>query len=174
MVAQGTRGLAAMRAVLNWTPVQAHATRHVVACFYICPAAAQAACVPAWDAWREVSVRFTPIYTGEAQAGSAGSSNGAAGGGSADPDRPLVLPGDAGSSASSGGGSAAMPAQQVLRLLDQALFLRPGGLGGAAGGPPGQATVLMAGLPGETASSLAKMLAQAGVQNERMLFCDYF
>ncbi len=35
LIAVGGRGLVPMRALLNWTPIQAHATKHRVACLYL-------------------------------------------------------------------------------------------------------------------------------------------
>jgi hypothetical protein len=35
LIAVGTRGLVPIRALLNWTPIQAHATEHRIACIYV-------------------------------------------------------------------------------------------------------------------------------------------
>ena len=35
LIAAGTRGLVPMRALMNWTPIQAHATKHKTACLYV-------------------------------------------------------------------------------------------------------------------------------------------
>lgn len=55
-IAVGFRGMAAMRAVLNWAPVQAHATSHKVTCYYVTKSPAAAAFIQEWDTWREAGV----------------------------------------------------------------------------------------------------------------------
>lgn len=55
-IAVGLRGIAAIRAVLNWAPVQAHATSHKVSCFYVTKAPSSAAFLAEWDQWREAGV----------------------------------------------------------------------------------------------------------------------
>ena len=52
----GPRGIAPLRAVLEWTPVQAHATAHQVTLLYACQSAASAAFIKDWDSWREAGV----------------------------------------------------------------------------------------------------------------------
>ncbi len=55
MLAMG-QGITPVRAALNWTPVQAHATARKVTCYYVCSSAAQAAFLTEWDAWRDAGV----------------------------------------------------------------------------------------------------------------------
>jgi hypothetical protein len=55
-IAVGLRGIAAIRAVLNWAPVQAHATSHKVSCFYVTKSPSSAAFLAEWDQWREAGV----------------------------------------------------------------------------------------------------------------------
>lgn len=47
-IAVGLRGIAAMRAVLNWAPVQAHATSHRVSCVYVTKSPSSAAFLAEW------------------------------------------------------------------------------------------------------------------------------
>ncbi|GAX84322.1 hypothetical protein CEUSTIGMA_g11744.t1 [Chlamydomonas eustigma] len=63
LLAIGTKGLVPMRALLNWTPIQAHATKRKVACLYMTRTATTAAFLPGWDLWREAGVNFIPLYT---------------------------------------------------------------------------------------------------------------
>lgn len=65
IIAVGTRGLVPARAVLNWAPVQAHATAHHVTCYYLSTSPQGAAFISEWDVWREAGVRFQPLYCGE-------------------------------------------------------------------------------------------------------------
>jgi hypothetical protein len=55
-IAVGLRGIAAIRAVLNWAPVQAHATSHKVSCYYVTKSPSSAAFLAEWDQWREAGV----------------------------------------------------------------------------------------------------------------------
>jgi predicted amino acid dehydrogenase len=61
-----------------------------------------------------------------------------------------------------------------MGLLEQGLFLHEHGLDSAIGGRASEATVLLAGMSGEIASTVAKELTFKGVVWDRMLFCDYF
>lgn len=63
VISLGTRGIVPTRALLNWTPIQAHATKHRVCCLYVTKSATTAAFLPGWDLWREAGVDFNPIYT---------------------------------------------------------------------------------------------------------------
>jgi hypothetical protein len=89
-------------------------------------------------------------------------------------------PGDAPTSnGSSSGASAAddadaVTAEDIMGLLEQGLFLHEHGLESAIGGKASEATVLLAGIPGDIASTVAKELTFKGVAWERLLFCDYF
>ena len=59
--------------------------------------------------------------------------------------------------------------------LESALF--GGGDRGLASmlrGSVDEASVVMSGVPGGTAGHLTRRLTQAGVQSERLLFCDFF
>lgn len=55
-LAFGLKGIAAIRAVLNWAPVQAHATSHRVTAYYVTRSRTTAAFVTEWDQWREAGV----------------------------------------------------------------------------------------------------------------------
>lgn len=55
-LAIGLKGIAAIRAVLNWAPVQAHATSHKVTCYYVTKSPSSAAFLAEWDQWREAGV----------------------------------------------------------------------------------------------------------------------
>lgn len=72
LVCAGHRGIAPMRACIEWTPVQAHATASAVALVYAAPSAAAAAYLSRWDDWRASGVHVTPCY----QEQWAGASNG--------------------------------------------------------------------------------------------------
>lgn len=54
----GARGMGPLRAALEWTPVQAHATANPVSLFYITQCQQSAAYLADWDQWREAGVRF--------------------------------------------------------------------------------------------------------------------
>jgi hypothetical protein len=55
-LAVGLKGIAAIRAVLNWAPVQAHATSHRVTAYYVTKSPQTAAFLAEWDQWREAGV----------------------------------------------------------------------------------------------------------------------
>jgi hypothetical protein len=163
LVAHGLRGAALMRAALSWTPVQAHATAAGVAAYYVDDSPSRAAFVAEWDAWREAGVRFTPLFL--KAPGGGGDGGGGDGGG-----------GDGGG----GGGEDGADDQQqhqaaaaIADLIEQALFVRAGGLEGALGGAPQEATALLAGLPGKVASAVSRELSFKGVPRERLLFVDF-
>lgn len=54
----GSRGMGSLRALLEWTPVQAHATAHKVTLIYASASPASAAFLKDWDSWREAGVCF--------------------------------------------------------------------------------------------------------------------
>lgn len=56
----GSKGIAPLRSVLEWTPVQAHATAHRVTLLYACASATSAAFIKDWDSWREAGVNQHP------------------------------------------------------------------------------------------------------------------
>lgn len=62
LLCAGTRGMAPMRALLNWTPVQAHATTHRVTSLYVTKSSSKAAFITEWDLWRESGAEFLPLY----------------------------------------------------------------------------------------------------------------
>lgn len=140
---------------------QAHATANAVVCYYVATSPSAAAFVTEWDQWRDAGVRFNPLYTEAAME-------------VATPDSPMsaALSGDSGESSSSAGGVASN--EQVLAMLDSALFVRANGLQGALGARPADATVVLAGVSGTLASSIANELSFKGVARERLLFCDFF
>lgn len=161
-LAFGLKGIAAIRAVLNWAPVQAHATSHSVTAYYVTRSRTTAAFVTEWDQWREAGVVFNPLYTEMLLQRSAS-------------------PGDKAGNGSSGSSASAaaaaddeVTAEDIMGMLDQGLFLHEHGLESVIGGKASEATVLLAGLPGDIASTVAKELTFKGVAWERLLFCDYF
>lgn len=56
MIGMGARGMGPLRAALEWTPVQAHATANPITLFYIAPCQQNAAYLADWDQWREAGV----------------------------------------------------------------------------------------------------------------------
>lgn len=58
-------GIAALRAVLAWTPVLTHATRHGVAVVLAATCPAAAPFVLEWDAWRQAGVSSDVLSTGQ-------------------------------------------------------------------------------------------------------------
>jgi hypothetical protein len=177
-VAVGVRGIAAIRAALNWAPVQAHASSRRVSVYYVTRSPSSAAFLAEWDAWREAGVTFHPLYT-EALLGST----------TAPPLEQQLQPptppgrgngGSAGAGGANGGDAAAAAAEagvsaaDIMGLLDQGLFLQEHGIEGAIGGPASEAAVLLAGVGGALGSAIAKELTFKGVAWERLLFCDYF
>uniref|UniRef100_A0A383VD77 FAD-binding FR-type domain-containing protein n=1 Tax=Tetradesmus obliquus TaxID=3088 RepID=A0A383VD77_TETOB len=157
-IAVGLRGIAAIRAVLNWAPVQAHATSHRVSCVYVTKSPSSAAFLAEWDQWREAGINFHPLYTESMLKSS-----------SEDGEAPA-----ANGSSSSSGSDAVVTAADIMGLLDQGLFLHEHGIESVLGGRASDATVLLAGLGGDIASAVAKELTFKGVAWERLLFCDYF
>ena len=53
----GARGMGPLRAALEWTPVQAHATANPVSLFYMTQCQQSAAYLADWDQWREAGVK---------------------------------------------------------------------------------------------------------------------
>jgi hypothetical protein len=51
LVGAGCRGIAPLRAAVEWTPVQAHATAHSTTLVYVAPSALRAAYLKDWCAW---------------------------------------------------------------------------------------------------------------------------
>ncbi|CAL8469738.1 g9280 [Coccomyxa elongata] len=62
LIGAGCRGIAPLRAAIEWTPVQAHSTAHRVTLFYFAPSALSAAYLKDWDSWREAGVQVNPVY----------------------------------------------------------------------------------------------------------------
>lgn len=56
------RGLASLRACVEWTPVQAHATTRAVSLFILADSPQAVAYVKDFDNWRAAGVRVHPIY----------------------------------------------------------------------------------------------------------------
>ena len=52
----GARGMGPLRAALEWTPVQAHATANPVTLYYITQSQQSAAYLADWDQWRNAGV----------------------------------------------------------------------------------------------------------------------
>lgn len=59
MIGVGTQGIAPLRAVLNWPPVQA--MTHPISLIYSANDQASAACLQDWDSWRDSGVRVFRI-----------------------------------------------------------------------------------------------------------------
>ena len=55
----GARGMGPLRAALEWTPVQAHATANPVTLFCVAQGQQSAAYLADWDQWREAGVGDT-------------------------------------------------------------------------------------------------------------------
>jgi len=62
----------------------------------------------------------------------------------------------------------------ALVPLLAALFEGPGGLQGVLGANPSNCAVLMSGPKGISSAALSKKMILAGVEADRMLFCDFF
>ncbi len=56
LIGMGARGMGPLRAALEWTPVQAHATANPVTLFYVAQGQQSAAYLADWDQWREAGV----------------------------------------------------------------------------------------------------------------------
>ncbi|KAK9802950.1 hypothetical protein WJX72_006330 [[Myrmecia] bisecta] len=66
LIGMGAKGIAPLRAALQWTPLQAHATAKSICLYYMCGSATSAAYVKEWDLWREAGIRVNPIYLSDA------------------------------------------------------------------------------------------------------------
>ncbi|KAG2429604.1 hypothetical protein HXX76_010837 [Chlamydomonas incerta] len=162
LIGMGTRGMAALRSALNWQPVLAHASSgRSVAALYVAHSAGRAAFVTEWDSWREAGMRLRPLYTNPNA--------------NVD-DEAVVGNGHGGSSSGGGDGSSELDAGRAMELLQFGLFMGEGGFDGVCGGSAGSASFLLAGLPGELASGLAKQLSAKGVAYDHILFAqsDFF
>lgn len=62
MLAMGSRGMGPLRAALEWTPIQAHATANAVSLFYVTESQQSAAYLADWDKWREAGVSNIPLH----------------------------------------------------------------------------------------------------------------
>ncbi len=58
LIGMGARGMGPLRAALEWTPVQAHATANPVTLFYVAQGQQSAAYLADWDQWREAGVSY--------------------------------------------------------------------------------------------------------------------
>lgn len=56
LIGMGARGMGPLRAALEWTPVQAHATANPVTLVYAAQCQQGAAYIADWDQWREAGV----------------------------------------------------------------------------------------------------------------------
>ncbi|GLC44271.1 hypothetical protein PLESTF_000338200 [Pleodorina starrii] len=166
LIAMGTRGMAAIRSALNWQPVLAHASSHSLTALYLAHSAGRAAFVTEWDNWREAGMRLRPLYTNpgaevndDAVVGPSSDGNGAEGGAS----HPSP-------------GAAELDHGRCMELLQLALFAQEGGFEGLCGGSSARCSFLLAGLPGDLASAVAKQLSAKGVAYEHILFAqsDFF
>lgn len=64
LIGMGARGMGPLRAALEWTTVQAHATANPVTLFYIAQDQQSAAYLADWDQWREAGVRpFLSVFS---------------------------------------------------------------------------------------------------------------
>lgn len=141
MIAVGSRGIASVRAALNWTPVLAHASAHPCILFYVInghSSLASAAYLVEWDAWREAGVQVYPVPVDAANAVN-GDSDG----------------------------------EHALSALENALFHEHHGLLGCLGKrQPGEAAVVLSGVPRDVAAQLTRRLTHAGIQSEQLLVSD--
>ncbi|EFJ41106.1 hypothetical protein VOLCADRAFT_107842 [Volvox carteri f. nagariensis] len=187
LIAMGTRGMAAIRSALNWQPVLAHASSHSLTALYLAHSPGRAAFVPEWDSWREAGMRLRPLYTHPAaDVDDDAIVNGGGGGGAGGNGAPGGQGGDVSSSGSSSGGvtvygtSGDLDHGRCMDLLQLALFAQEGGFEGkygcVCGGSSSRCSFLLAGLPGDMASTLAKQLSAKGVAYEHILFAqsDFF
>ncbi|KAL3136385.1 hypothetical protein ABBQ38_005642 [Trebouxia sp. C0009 RCD-2024] len=145
LIGMGARGMGPLRAALEWTPVQAHATANPVTLFYITQCQQSAAYLADWDQWREAGVNVQPVY----------------------------VPGLQGEATASGTGDAASNNNIIQDELEQAIFGSEQGLMGSLGGDPRDCAVLMSGLPGSVTATLTRRLTLEGITRERILFCDF-
>ena len=60
LIGMGARGMGPLRAALEWTPIQAHATASPVSLFYVTQCQQSAAYLADWDQWREAGVSSDP------------------------------------------------------------------------------------------------------------------
>ena len=56
MLGMGARGMGPLRAAMEWTPIQAHATANAVSLFYVTESQQSAAYLADWDRWRQAGV----------------------------------------------------------------------------------------------------------------------
>ncbi|DBB01404.1 TPA: hypothetical protein ACH3X1_000070 [Trebouxia sp. C0004] len=145
LIGMGARGMGPLRAALEWTPVQAHATANPVTLFYVAQGQQSAAYLADWDQWREAGVRVQPVYIPELQ----------------------------GEAAASGNGDATANNAIIQDVLEQAIFGDEQGLMGSLGGDPRDCAVLISGLPGPVTATLTRRLTLEGITRERILFCDF-
>lgn len=106
-----------------------------------------------------LQINFNPLYTETLQQRS---------------PSPGDKPGNGSSASAAAVKDDQVTAEDIMGLLEQGLFLHEHGLESAIGGKASEATVLLAGIPGDIASTVAKELTFKGVAWERLLFCDYF
>lgn len=106
-----------------------------------------------------MQINFHPLYTETLQQRSAS---------------PGDKPGNGSNASAAAVNDDQVTAEDIMGLLEQGLFLHEHGLESAIGGKASEATVLLAGIPGDIASTVAKELTFKGVAWERLLFCDYF
>lgn len=62
-VAVGARGVAALKAVLDWEPVQALAGTRRVTAYLLVRSPSAAPFLSEWETWREAGIRINPLYT---------------------------------------------------------------------------------------------------------------
>ncbi|KAG2438333.1 hypothetical protein HYH02_011029 [Chlamydomonas schloesseri] len=161
LIGMGSRGMAALRSALNWQPVLAHASSgRSVAALYVAHSASRAAFVTEWDSWREAGMRLRPLYTNP----------------NANVDDEAVVGNGHGSGSGEQQQQQQLDAGRAMDLLQVGLFMGEGGFDGICGGSASSACFMLAGLPGDMASSLAKQLSAKGVAYDHILFAqsDFF
>ncbi|KAK9862207.1 hypothetical protein WJX84_008668 [Apatococcus fuscideae] len=62
LIGVGASGIAPLRAVMDWAPVQAHASSGQVALVYLAPSPTAAAYLSEWDHWREMGAHVQVEY----------------------------------------------------------------------------------------------------------------
>lgn len=67
LIGMGARGMGPLRAALEWTPVQAHATANPVTLVYAAQCQQSAAYIADWDQWREAGVGDLPCSSSSAR-----------------------------------------------------------------------------------------------------------
>ncbi|CAG9461107.1 unnamed protein product [Pedinophyceae sp. YPF-701] len=154
IIGAGARGAAPIRAAMEWAPLQAHAGSHPVHAYLVSESPARAPYLKNWEEWRESGAVVNPLYTEQYNYDEGVWDD-------------VGLPADLQKLPSA-------ETRHLYSMLKTALFGGEKGLEGCLGCPPYNAAVLLAGVPGPVAAQLQHRLVAAGVQRERIMFCEFF